>query len=106
MNRIRSIPLALAAAAISASPAAASFEGRQVNFADLDLGSPAGIATLDARIERAVRQICGDPSPASLQSQREVRRCRSETLSIVQAQRSDALARAGSRSIQMAARGQ
>ena len=104
MTRIRTVPLALVAAAIAATPAAA--QGRSVSFADLDLTSRSGIATFDARIERAVRQVCGQASPNDLRGRHYVERCRTETRASVQARRSDALAQARDRSIQLASRGE
>ncbi|MGZ8282087.1 MAG: UrcA family protein [Allosphingosinicella sp.] len=106
MTRIRYIPLALIASAIAAAPVAASPTSTAVRYGDLDLNSPAGIAAFDARIARAVRQVCGSPYPRDLQGRRDVERCRAETLASTQAQRSDALAVAQSRAIQLASRGQ
>jgi UrcA family protein len=105
MTRYRTVPLALIAAAIAATPAAAD-QGRRVSYADLDLTSESGIATLDARIDRAVRQICGSASPSDLRGRHYVQRCRTETRASVQARRSDALAQARDRSIQLASRGE
>ena len=106
MTRIRSVPLALVAAAIAATPAAASQGDRRVSYADLDLASPAGVAALDQRLERAVRQVCGSPWPVDLRGRRDIERCRAETRATVQARRSDALAQARDRSIQLASRGE
>ncbi|MGZ8282576.1 MAG: UrcA family protein [Allosphingosinicella sp.] len=105
MNRIRNISLALIACAAFATPAAASPEQIPVSYADLDLTTPAGIATLDARLERAVRQVCGGTFPMSLDSRAQVRRCQAETRADIQPSRGEALAQAQSRGTQMASRG-
>jgi UrcA family protein len=102
---LHTISFAVLAGAAFAAPAAASSEGVQVSYAGLDLTTPAGIAALDARLERAVRYVCGAPFPADLQTQSQVRRCRASTLASFQAQRGDALAAAQSRAVQLAARG-
>ena len=49
--------LAAAAVALSASPLAA--ESINVAYGDLNLASAAGQKTLDGRIDRAARQLCG-----------------------------------------------
>ena len=103
MNPIRTlIPIVLVASAIVSSPASA--QTRAVSYADLDLASPAGQAALDRRIENAVRHVCGTAFPIDLQSQRDVRRCRSETRADVQAQRNDAFAQAQNNRIQLSSR--
>src|SRR5687768_10025845 len=61
---IRSIALALAAAATFAVPAAAraaeaAVSTAGVNYKDLDLTSEAGQKELDRRVDRAARQVCG-----------------------------------------------
>lgn len=105
MKSIRYISLALLALTVAA-PAAAETVRVPVSYSGLDLNSPAGIAELDARIGRAVDQICGRPFPDTLTSRYTLRRCQTEARSSVQAQRADALAQAQSRGIQMASRGE
>ena len=80
MNRIRHLIPIVLFSSIAATPAIAE-ESRASAFADLDLSTPAGVATLDRRLEGAVRRICGDYSPNSPASREEVLRCRSETAS-------------------------
>ena len=103
MNPIRTLPLALLA--FAAIPAAAGSATVPVSFSGLDLTTPAGIAQLDARIESAVQEICGQPFPASLQSRFAYRRCQEEARASTQSQRATALAQAQSRGVQMASRG-
>ena len=103
MNRIRYlIPLVLFSSVV-ATPALAD-ESRRVAFADLDLSTQAGVATLDRRIEGAIRAVCGDYFPNSPASREEVLRCRRETASQVYSQRSDAIASAQTRAIQLSSR--
>ena len=103
MNRIRHLIPIVLLSSIAATPAFAQ-ESRSVHFADLDLSTSAGIATLDRRIEGAVRQVCGRYFPNSPASREEVLRCRRDTLSNVYSQRSDAIASAQTRAIQLSAR--
>jgi len=103
MNPIRFLIPVVLLSSIAATPAFAD-ESRRVAFADLDLSTPAGVATLDRRIEGAVRQVCGHYFPNSPASREEVLRCRRETLSSIYAQRSDAIASAQTRAIQLSSR--
>jgi UrcA family protein len=103
MNRIRHLIPIVLLSSIAAAPAFAE-DGQRVAFADLDLSTPAGVATLDRRIEGAVRRICGHYFPNSPASRAEVERCRSETLASVYSQRSDAIASAQTRAVQLSAR--
>ena len=65
-----------ASPAFAAAPKA---ETRIVSYADLDLASAAGRATLDRRIGRAVRAVCGTASIQDLNALRQVELCRDET---------------------------
>jgi UrcA family protein len=72
-------------AAIKAAPAFAESPAPATNVslvrtADLDLGSEAGRNTLDSRLVRAVRDVCGTASDADLEGQNAVRACREQTL--------------------------
>ncbi|MGZ8310995.1 MAG: UrcA family protein [Allosphingosinicella sp.] len=106
MNPIRSIALALVAGATlaAAAPAAATPASVPVSYAGLDLTSPAGIAELDARLDRAVREVCGREYPMRLTFEPEIRICRQQTLASVRTQRNTALAEARSRGTEMASR--
>lgn len=73
-----------------ASPAVASAQDgpvRAVSYADLDLSSEAGRLRLDRRIDAAVRRACGRAWPVDLGAVEEVRRCRSDSLARVAADR-------------------
>lgn len=56
------IALATLGATVTAAPAFAEIaesQTMQVEYADLNLASPAGQKTLDQRITKAARQVCG-----------------------------------------------
>ena len=65
-----------ASPALAAPPAA---ETRIVAYGDLDLSRSAGRAVLDARIDRAVRDVCGKVFVRDLNGLRLVELCRDET---------------------------
>ncbi len=48
----------------------------KVNYADLDLQSPAGAATLYRRISSAARRVCDAGDSRDLRAQQAARRCR------------------------------
>ncbi len=85
---------AVAAAGLSTftavGPAIASDSGVAVQHADLNLASAAGRATLDRRIDRAARQVCGTALTIELDLAAEVNACRSDVIAGARAQR-DAL---------------
>ena len=56
MTRTLSSAFAMLLLAGSACPASAM--ARHVSYADLDLGTPAGRTTMEARIRRAATQVC------------------------------------------------
>jgi UrcA family protein len=104
MTRIRLIIPTLLIASLAANPAHADWSdpaSEIVSYADLDLSTPSGIKTLDGRIDRAVRKVCGK-AYMDLATSSSVRRCRHQTLANVQHQRSEALASV--QSIQFSAR--
>jgi len=51
-----------------------------VRFSDLDLSSPAGRATLDRRVKRAVKHVCELGGPASPGDIDRVSSCREQAL--------------------------
>lgn len=72
-----------AAAALAIVPAAAHAEtvSTSVSYADLDLSSPQGQATLKTRIAMAVNTVCGSANGAIDLAQRmEVNKCRSAAM--------------------------
>src|SRR3546814_13441364 len=92
MTRIRFlIPIAVLAT-LNANPVLAGQNdwsepaSEIVSYADLDLGTPAGVATLDGRIDRATRKVCGK-AYMDLNTSHAVRQCRKETLPSVQSPR-------------------
>ena len=101
------IPIALIST-LAAVPADASYSRdtapkATVSYGDLNLNSEAGVAALDHRIARAVRQVCGDRSEGTLRERRDAEKCGDETMLIVNPQRDRAIAFAGSKPIQLGA---
>ena len=90
MKGISLLALVLASAPTLAQPPAGT-----VRYSDLDLGTPAGIAKLDRRIDRAVAQLCGSAFPTDLDARAEVDRCRMQTMQSVSGPRATLLAHAG-----------
>lgn len=77
--------LAFAATTAMAEPDAATKIA--VSYADLNLSSPQGRATLEHRIDLAVGRACPDrPFPSELQKQRANRECRKTAASGAHAQ--------------------
>jgi UrcA family protein len=66
------VGLAIAAPALATTSTPAS---KTVRYSDLDLSSKAGQATLDRRINQAVRVVCGTASSAALQDWLSVQKC-------------------------------
>jgi UrcA family protein len=86
---IRHTLLTAFAATIAIAPAAASPSKPAthiVRYADLDLTSEAGRATLDRRINQAVRVVCGSASSAALQDRLSVERCSATARAYAKAQ--------------------
>ena len=49
----------------------------RVSYADLDLSTPAGLQTMNGRIDQAATRVCGpQPAPYQLQSIAEFRACK------------------------------
>ena len=74
-------------AAVQASPVKTfeTTDGRtmrsvEVKFVDLDLTTPAGAATLETRLKRASRQVCGTSVRAPLREQLDHNACLDQTL--------------------------
>lgn len=102
-NQLRFTIVLFASLAAANPVVAGQNDGRVVSYADLDLTTPAGQAALDRRLHNAIKQVCGSAFPHDLMSRNQVRRCRSQTLADVQAQRNDALAQARNQAVQLAA---
>lgn len=75
---------ALAAAAVTVSPAFAGVSGTirttTVSYADLDLRTDAGVSALNDRIRRAATQVCGRAAPMSLVDFADMMECRSDAV--------------------------
>ena len=85
------------AALIAAAPSSAlarDVATEKVPYGDLDLSTPAGIETLDRRLERAVKHVCGRAVPRSLAQTAQIERCQEETWQSIQGEREFAIAQA------------
>ena len=106
MKTILTLSLAAAAIAFSGTPAFAqqSSSSVAIGYADLDLGTTAGVRRLDRRIRTAVELACGPVSSFDPAGKNEVRQCRADTLAAARAQRDLAIAAAARDSqVQLAA---
>jgi UrcA family protein len=94
MKTMTSLAALLAASFAVVAPAAAQQPLRSVavSYADLDLRSDAGRATLDHRLRIAIRDVCGHASPADLAGQNAAADCRRSLAGQVAAQREAAFA--------------
>jgi UrcA family protein len=99
--------IAFALAALTATPAIAQASHTvRVPYGDLNLGTPAGVAALDRRLDRAVERVCGYTEIQNLSGNRQIERCRAETWQSIQDDRQGAIARAtGQQDVQRAERG-
>jgi UrcA family protein len=83
-----------------AAPALAESVSVAVPYGDLDLTAAAGRKTLDERLERAARRVCGGVSPVRNMAQmREWRACRAEARASYEAQVALALDAANARRV-------
>jgi UrcA family protein len=93
------ISLIAAAALLAAAPAFAQEADadvlqRTVSYADLDLSSPAGVATFDRRIDAAVTQVCGHLDRYDLAARKAIQDCRRDARSKIEATRNALVASA------------
>jgi UrcA family protein len=75
-----------------------------VAYRDLDLRTPAGLRTLDRRIEGAIAEVCPTPPGDSLLRQLVVERCRKAKRAEAAAGRAAAVAYAGRAGVALATR--
>jgi UrcA family protein len=77
MIRINIAPVVAFALALAGSPVAAeTAPAVHVAYADLDLSSPNGMATLQHRVSGAINEVCGQISPMDLHAMQLGERCR------------------------------
>jgi UrcA family protein len=74
MNAFRLLGIGMSLLAVAA-PAAATPPGIAVSFADLDLGTPAGLERLDRRIRAAAERVCAEPGVRPLRETTARRHC-------------------------------
>jgi UrcA family protein len=89
---IRHSLLAAFAGLVAVSPVAASPSkpaSHIVRYSDLNLSSDAGRATLDRRINQAVRAVCGTASSTALQDKLNVEKCYAAARASAKAQMSE-----------------
>jgi UrcA family protein len=80
-NTLLTIALAtLAAGVAQAQPSGAETPSSVVNFADLNLHSPAGVAQLHARIRAAANEVCGSASRHDLREGSRIRACKLQAM--------------------------
>lgn len=80
LKSVLSVVLLAAAAAPSLATAPQpSLRTVSVGYSDLDLARPEGRARLEARIEAAVRRVCGDEGVRGLASSTQASRCMAST---------------------------
>ncbi len=97
--RYSAILAAALSAAVLATPAAANTSTVGVKYADLNLTTEAGQAALDARIDRAAREVCGvdDIRTGTRAPSASARQCYKETKSNVHKQVAERIVRENNR---------
>lgn len=108
MNRTI-VPVAILSTAIffaaSNAQAEPTIVSEPVSYADLDLRTPAGQATLDSRIESTARRLCGARGQVSdLSEWVRQRRCFRESMYLARGRARVAIAQAQSDGISLASR--
>ena len=93
--------IAFALAALVSIPSAAhagpETPTEQVPYGDLNLASHDGIKTLDRRLDRAVKRVCGFYDSRSLGARKEIAACYEKARASIVPQRQHAIARATGR---------
>lgn len=79
MRKITVSALAALSLAVLATPAAAETRTITVPYADLDLSVPAGMATLQHRVDAAAREICGKAEVRSIADTADQKKCMQQT---------------------------
>jgi UrcA family protein len=100
---IAAVSAIITAGLIKAAPALAEPASRQVQTnvsvvqtADLDLASPDGQRSLELRVARAAREVCGTASDVDLVGQNKARQCLHDTIAKTAGERDALLASARS----------
>ena len=79
MRKITIAALAALSLAAFSTPASAESRSVAVQYADLDLDSPAGMAALEGRIQAAAQRICGKAQVRNVHDGADQQRCIRET---------------------------
>ena len=92
----KTVLLALFAFSATANPASAALSEnrRAVTYSDLNLASAAGRATLDHRIDKAVRAVCRNGPTRSIRAAQQARDCMAEVKSRIEPMRKRLIAEA------------
>lgn len=94
LKTIGSIALLFVAAPVLAQPGDAAVPSIHVSYADLDLGTAAGVTELDHRLSGAVSAACDVTGSRELARLAAGARCRATARAMVHAQREAAVAQA------------
>jgi UrcA family protein len=94
-SNLRSVAFALAALVTTTSSAVAREQvSVAVHYGDLNLASQAGVETLDRRLDRAVRRVCGSPIQRNLQMAQTIANCHEDTWNDIRSAREVAIGKA------------
>jgi UrcA family protein len=96
MNKAAFASIVAIVTLINTAPAsAAQSVSRSVSivYDDLDLGNQSDLDTLDARLKKAVKEVCGNADNRRLDDVADMNRCRDAALASAARQRTIALAR-------------
>ena len=83
---VAAVAVALGTTAATVSPVYAAESGVVVQYDDLNLGSAAGRAVLEARIDRAASRVCGTYNILELDIAAGVNACREDAIAAARAQ--------------------
>lgn len=88
------LTLVTSASAVTAGPLTASAPVQHVSYADLDLTSDAGKASLHRRVLLAIGEVCGGDYSSPLAAQAATKACKRHALASAQRQMTVAVANA------------
>jgi UrcA family protein len=81
------LPAAILAGILAFSaPASAAWRTTEVRINDLDLASSAGQATLETRLERAIKNVCRSNSSKALSERKDIAKCEANARATAEAE--------------------
>ncbi len=83
--------------AVTAGPLSVSIPVQHVSYADLDLASQAGQATLQHRVARAIEVVCGESDGTLVSEAAAIKACKRQALASTTRQMTVAVANAATR---------